>query len=76
MTGWRWSDGGPGHYRDAFARHPGAIPALVGQAVSDPTVASLNARALSRALTPMVIISAGSESAMWVEDVHVLPHGC
>lgn len=26
-----------GHYRDAFARHPGAIPALVGQAVSDPT---------------------------------------
>jgi AcrR family transcriptional regulator len=29
----RWA----GHYRDAFARHPGAIPALVGQAVSDPT---------------------------------------
>lgn len=28
----RWAS----HYRDAFARHPGAIPALVGQAVSDP----------------------------------------
>lgn len=25
------------HYRDAFARHPGAIPALVAQTVSDPT---------------------------------------
>jgi AcrR family transcriptional regulator len=29
----RWA----GHYRNAFARHPGAIPALVGQAVSDPS---------------------------------------
>jgi AcrR family transcriptional regulator len=25
------------HYRAAFARHPGAIPALVGETVSDPT---------------------------------------
>lgn len=24
------------HYRDAFARHAGAIPALVGQSISDP----------------------------------------
>lgn len=29
----RWA----GHYREAFARHAGAIPALVGQAISDPT---------------------------------------
>jgi AcrR family transcriptional regulator len=29
----RWA----GHYRDAFARHPGAIPALVSQPISDPT---------------------------------------
>ena len=29
----RWA----GHYRDAFARHPGAIPAMVGQPISDPS---------------------------------------
>lgn len=32
----RWAH----HYREAFARHPGAIPALVGQAVSEPSTLS------------------------------------
>jgi hypothetical protein len=36
---WReWVGQWARHYRDAFARHPAAIPALVAQTVSNPAV--------------------------------------